>query len=92
MASQARLGLVRALRGLSRDADAARECTALLARAEHRGDTHMTGLARHQRGLLLHASGDEEAAYEQWATALRALNGTNSKVTDELRTLLAGRG
>ncbi|MET8689525.1 BTAD domain-containing putative transcriptional regulator [Streptomyces sp. NPDC004732] len=88
-ASQARLGLVRALRGLSRAADATRECTVLLDRAEQRGDTHMTGLARHQRGLLLHAAGREQEAYEQWRTALRALDGTDSKVADELRALLS---
>ncbi|MEV0259169.1 BTAD domain-containing putative transcriptional regulator [Streptomyces sp. NPDC050732] len=88
-ASQARLGLVRALRGLSRSVDAARECAALLDRAEQRGDTHMTGLARHQRGLLLRAAGRDEEAYEQWRAALRALDGTDSKVSDELRALLA---
>lgn len=87
-ASQARLGLVRALRGLSRATDATRECVVLLDRAEQRGDTHMTGLARHQRGLLLHAEGREQEAYEQWRTALRALDGTDSKVADELRELL----
>ncbi|MEU6822848.1 BTAD domain-containing putative transcriptional regulator [Streptomyces atriruber] len=88
-ASQARLGLVRALRGLSRATDATRECVVLLDRAEQRGDTHMTGLARHQRGLLLHAEGRAQEAYEQWRTALRALDGTDSKVADELRELLA---
>ncbi len=35
--SQARLGLVRALRGLARTGDAARECAALLDRAEQQG-------------------------------------------------------
>ncbi|MFD6431585.1 BTAD domain-containing putative transcriptional regulator [Streptomyces venezuelae] len=88
-ASQARLGLVRALRGLSRTTDASRECAALLDRAEHRGDTHMTGLARHQRGLLLRTEGHEQEAYEQWRSALAALDGTDSKVADELRGLLA---
>ncbi|MFI2617612.1 BTAD domain-containing putative transcriptional regulator [Streptomyces sp. NPDC018584] len=86
--SQARLGLVRALRGLGRTGDATRECTALLDRAEHRGDAHMTGLVRHQRGLLLRTEGRSEAAYEQWRSALRALDGTDSKVADELRDLL----
>ncbi|MFH8608905.1 BTAD domain-containing putative transcriptional regulator [Streptomyces sp. NPDC018029] len=88
-ASQARLGLVRALRGLSRSVEATRECAALLDRAEQRGDTHMTGLARHQRGLLLRAAGRDEEAYDQWRAALRALDGTDSKVSDELRELLA---
>ncbi|MEU7647572.1 AfsR/SARP family transcriptional regulator [Streptomyces huasconensis] len=87
--SQARLGLVRALRGLARTGDAARECAALLDRAEQRGDAHMTGLARHQRGLLLRTEGHSEEAYEQWRSALRALDGTDSKVVDELRDLLA---
>ncbi len=86
--SQARLGLVRALRGLARAQDATRECAGLLERAEHRGDTHTTGLARHQRGLLLRDEGREEEAYEQWRAALDALDGTDSKVADELRTLL----
>lgn len=87
--SQSRLGLVRALRELARAEDAERECAALLDRAEHRGDAHMTGLARHQRGLLHRAEGRDEAAYEQWAAALRALDGTDSAVADELRTLLS---
>ncbi|ATL29431.1 transcriptional regulator, SARP family [Streptomyces formicae] len=87
-ASQARLGLVRALRELGRHEDAARECAVLLDRAEQRGDTHMAGLARHQHGLLLAATGRREEAYEQWESALRALDGTDSKVADELRGLL----
>ncbi|WP_341845631.1 hypothetical protein, partial [Streptomyces silaceus] len=92
--SQARLGLVRALRGLSRTEEAARECAVLVDCAEQLGDTHMTGLARHQRGLLLHEEGRTEEAHEQWESALRALDGTDSKtdskVVDELRKLLAG--
>ncbi|MEV0121306.1 BTAD domain-containing putative transcriptional regulator [Streptomyces sp. NPDC050703] len=87
--SQSRLGLVRALRELARAEDARRECAALLDRAEHRGDAHMTGLARHQRGLLLRAEGRDDAAYEQWTAALRALDGTDSAVVDELRALLS---
>ncbi|MEU7578755.1 BTAD domain-containing putative transcriptional regulator [Streptomyces sp. NPDC041068] len=87
--SQARLGLVRALRGLSRTEDATRECVALAEGAEQRGDTHMTGLARHQRGLLLRDEGRDDEAYEQWRCALRALDGTDSKVVAELRALLA---
>ncbi|WP_369218327.1 tetratricopeptide repeat protein, partial [Streptomyces flavofungini] len=87
--SQARLGLVRALRGLGRPEDAARECAVLLDRAAQRGDAHMTGLARHQRGLLLRAEGHDRAAYEQWAAALRSLDGTDSEVADEIRGLLA---
>ncbi len=86
--AQARLGLVRALRGLTRVQDATRECAALLDRAERRGDARMTGLARHQRGLLLRAEGRDEEAYEQWRSALAVLDGTDSDVTDELRTLL----
>ncbi|QEU97438.1 hypothetical protein CP970_19395 [Streptomyces kanamyceticus] len=87
-ASQSRLGLARALRELGRHEDAARECAVLLDRAEQRGDTHMAGLARHQHGLLLAAAGRREEAYEQWESALSALDGTDSKVTDELRGLL----
>ncbi|MFJ2771156.1 tetratricopeptide repeat protein [Streptomyces sp. NPDC087300] len=90
-ASQARLGLVRALRELDRHADAGRECAVLLDRAEQRGDTHMAGLARHQHGLLLAAAGRGAAAYAQWESALRALDGTDSKVADELRELLTAR-
>ncbi|MFF1378289.1 BTAD domain-containing putative transcriptional regulator [Streptomyces sp. NPDC058308] len=88
-ASQARLGRVRALRELLRFGDATRECAALLDHAEQRGDTHMTGLARHQRGILLRAAGRAEEAYEQWTAALRALDGTDSKVVGELRAQLA---
>ncbi|MFE0172441.1 BTAD domain-containing putative transcriptional regulator [Streptomyces sp. NPDC059002] len=87
-ASQSRLGLVRALRELDRHEDAVRECAALLDRAEQRGDTHMTGLARHQHGLLLAAAGRREEACAQWESALCALDGTDSKVADELRELL----
>ncbi|MFD4633269.1 BTAD domain-containing putative transcriptional regulator [Streptomyces sp. NPDC058284] len=88
-ASQARLGLVRALRELFRLGDATRECVALLDHAERRGDAHMTGLARHQRGLLLRAAGRADEAYEQWTAALSALDGTDSRVVGELRALIA---
>ncbi|MFD9879930.1 BTAD domain-containing putative transcriptional regulator [Streptomyces alboflavus] len=90
--SQSRLGLVRALRELARAPDAARECALLLDRAEHRGDTHMAGLARHQHGLLLHAEGRTREAYAQWEAALAALeslDGVNAKVVAELKERLA---
>ncbi|MFD0414713.1 BTAD domain-containing putative transcriptional regulator [Streptomyces sp. NPDC127108] len=90
--SQSRLGLVRALRELARAGDAARECALLLDRAEHRGDTHMAGLARHQYGLLLRAEGRTREAYAQWEAALAALeslDGVNAKVVAELKERLA---
>jgi tetratricopeptide (TPR) repeat protein len=87
--SQTRLGLVRALRGVGDGERAARECDLLLCRADRRADRYSGGLARHQRGLLLRARGEPEAAYEQWELALEALDGTDSPVVGELRELLA---
>ncbi|MER5257451.1 BTAD domain-containing putative transcriptional regulator [Streptomyces sp. NPDC002855] len=89
--SKVRLGVVRALREVSRARDAARECADLLERAEQRADAHMAGLARHQRGLLLYAEGRAEEAYALWRSALAALDGTDSsEVVGELKDLLAG--
>ncbi|MEU6765374.1 BTAD domain-containing putative transcriptional regulator [Streptomyces sp. NPDC046853] len=89
--SKVRLGMVRALREVSRPGDAARECADLLERAEQRADAHMAGLARHQLGLLLYAEGRAEEAYAQWRSALAALDGTDSsEVVGELKGLLAG--
>ncbi|MFI8926860.1 BTAD domain-containing putative transcriptional regulator [Streptomyces sp. NPDC053474] len=91
--SHTRLGLVRALRALGRTVEAARACALLLERAAHRGDTHMTGLARHQHGLLLHAQGHPQQAQEQWRsalTALESLDGASPKVVTELRELTGG--
>lgn len=89
--SKVRLGMVRALREMSRTQDAGRECADLLERAEQRSDAHMAGLARHQRGLLLYAEGRAEEAYAQWKSALASLDGTDSsEVVGELKTLLAG--
>lgn len=89
--SQTRLGLVRALRGLGRAQRAGQECAVLLERAEHRADRYMSGLARHQRGLLLHADGRPHAARDQWTAALAELDATDSPVVKELRGLLAGQ-
>ncbi|QCX78235.1 Regulatory protein AfsR [Streptomyces sp. YIM 121038] len=91
--SHTRLGLVRALRALGRTAEADRACALLLERAAHRGDTHMSGLARHQHGLLLHAQGHPHQAQEQWRsalTALESLDGVSPKVVAELRELTGG--
>ncbi|MEU5956725.1 BTAD domain-containing putative transcriptional regulator [Streptomyces sp. NPDC047525] len=89
--SKVRLGMVRALREVSRTQDAARECADLLERAEQRADAHMAGLARHQSGLLLYAEGRAEEAYAHWRAALEALDGTDSsEVVGELKDLLAG--
>ncbi|QDQ12875.1 BTAD domain-containing putative transcriptional regulator [Streptomyces spectabilis] len=91
--SHTRLGLVRALRALGRTTEADRACALLLERAAHRGDTHMTGLARHQHGLLLHAEGRAQEAREQWRsalTALESLDGVSPKVVTELRELTRG--
>ena len=88
--SQTRLGLVRALRLLGHGDRAALECAELLRRADARADHYTGGLARHQHGLLLCAQGLHERAYEEWRTALAALDGTDdSAVTAELRELLA---
>ncbi|MEV0444525.1 BTAD domain-containing putative transcriptional regulator [Streptomyces spectabilis] len=92
--SHTRLGLVRALRALGRTAEADRACALLLERAAHRGDTHMTGLARHQHGLLLHARGHPQQAQEQWRsalTALEALDGVNPAVVAELKGWVGGK-
>ncbi|MGW3666147.1 BTAD domain-containing putative transcriptional regulator [Streptomyces sp. NPDC005141] len=87
--SQTRLGLVRALRGVGHWERAARECDLLRCRADRRADRYTGGLARHQRGLLLRDRGDAEAAYQEWASALEALEETDSPVAGELRKLLA---
>ncbi|MFF8844836.1 BTAD domain-containing putative transcriptional regulator [Streptomyces sp. NPDC015127] len=89
--SQGRVGLVRALRGLGRDAEAAEECARLLESAEVRADAQMVGLARHQRGLLLRAAGRVGEAREQWRAAVRTLeafDGAHGKTLAELRELL----
>lgn len=88
--SQTRLGLVRALHALDDTERATRECTRLLGLAERRADQYMTGLARHQRGLLLAREGRTEEARGEWESALEVLDGTDSPVVGKLRTLLAG--
>ncbi|MET7457469.1 BTAD domain-containing putative transcriptional regulator [Streptomyces sp. NPDC005574] len=91
--SQTRLGLVRALRRLGQPLRAGRECAELLRRADDRADRYMGGLGRHQYGLLLRESGRAEEAYEEWRSALDALDGTDEKaVVTELRDLLADHG
>ncbi|MDV9178700.1 transcriptional regulator, partial [Streptomyces sp. W16] len=90
--SQTRLGLVRALRLLGRTELASTECGELLRRADARADRYMGGLARHQHGLLLREQGRAEEAYEEWRTALAALDGTDEKaVVQELGELLSQR-
>ncbi|WP_446459434.1 BTAD domain-containing putative transcriptional regulator [Streptomyces populi] len=86
--SQTRLGLVRALRGVGHWERAARECDLLRCRADRRADRYTGGLARHQSGLLLRERGDVEAAHREWASALEALEETDSPVVGELRKLL----
>lgn len=87
--SQARLGLVRALRLLGRLDRAERESAELLSRAEGRADEYVSGLARHQYGLLLRDRGRLEEARTQWRTALTALARTdNAQLIAELRELL----
>ncbi|MGW3268069.1 BTAD domain-containing putative transcriptional regulator [Streptomyces sp. NPDC001056] len=88
--SQTRLGLVRALRQLGENERAYIECGELLRRADARADRYTGGLARHQRGLLLHAQGRRAEAHDAWRTALAALTGTDEQVVvTELRELLA---
>ncbi|NWF27095.1 tetratricopeptide repeat protein [Streptomyces sp. PKU-EA00015] len=89
--SQCRVGLVRALRGLGRDEEAAVECARLLESAQARADAQMVGLARHQRGLLLRSAGRVGEAREQWRAAVRTLeafDGAHQKTLAELRELL----
>jgi DNA-binding SARP family transcriptional activator/tetratricopeptide (TPR) repeat protein len=89
--SQARIGRVRALRELGRAEEAHRECALLLERAGSRADTQMQALARHQRGLLVHAEGGEDEARELWESALsalEALDGKHAALMGELRELL----
>ncbi|WP_395483483.1 BTAD domain-containing putative transcriptional regulator [Streptomyces sp. KHY 26] len=88
--SQTRLGLVRALRRLGESERAYTECGELLRRADARADRYTGGLARHQRGLLLHAQGRRAEAHDAWRAALAALTGTDEQaVVTELRELLA---
>ncbi|MFE6094645.1 BTAD domain-containing putative transcriptional regulator [Streptomyces massasporeus] len=88
--SRTRLGLVRALRLLGRDRQAARECAELLGRADARADRYAGALARHQHGLLLRERGHIGEAREEWGSALEALEGTDEQaVVRELRELLA---
>ncbi|MFD9982778.1 BTAD domain-containing putative transcriptional regulator [Streptomyces massasporeus] len=88
--SRTRLGLVRALRLLGRDRQAARECAELLGRADARADRYTGALARHQHGLLLRERGHIGEAREEWGSALAALEGTDERsVVRELRELLA---
>ncbi|MFJ9585862.1 AfsR/SARP family transcriptional regulator [Streptomyces acidicola] len=87
--SQTRLGLVRALHALDDTERATRECSRLLGLAERRADRYMTGLARHRRGLLLAREGRTQEARGEWESALEVLDGTDSPVVGELRTLLA---
>ncbi|MFF7377363.1 BTAD domain-containing putative transcriptional regulator [Streptomyces massasporeus] len=88
--SRSRLGLVRALRLLGRDRQAARECAELLVRADARADRYTGALARHQQGLLLRERGHIGEAREEWGSALAALEGTDEQaVVRELRELLA---
>ncbi|MFC9913747.1 BTAD domain-containing putative transcriptional regulator [Streptomyces sp. NPDC127197] len=88
--SQTRLGLVRALRLLGHAERAGRECAELLRRAEARADCYTGGLARHQHGLLLRDQGRAEEAYEEWRSALAALDGTDERaIVGELRELIS---
>ncbi|MFE3495870.1 BTAD domain-containing putative transcriptional regulator [Streptomyces sp. NPDC059175] len=86
--SQARLGLVRALREQGLHAAAVRECRLVLERAAPRGDLFTEGLARHELGLLLRAEGRGGEALVQWRRAHAALEGTDAKVLPELREFL----
>ncbi|WP_250402323.1 AfsR/SARP family transcriptional regulator [Streptomyces cellostaticus] len=89
--SQARLGLVRALRRLGGTERAARECAELLRRADARADRYMGGLARHQHGLLLREQGRRTEARDVWHAALTALDGTDEQaLLEELRELVGG--
>ncbi|MGW1892083.1 BTAD domain-containing putative transcriptional regulator [Streptomyces sp. NPDC002004] len=89
--SQSRLGHVRALRELGRFEHATSECDLLLDLAAQRADRFTEGLARQQKGLLLHVQGLKAEAYEEWHCALDALDGTDSPEIAVLTGLLADR-
>ncbi|KOG12074.1 MULTISPECIES: AfsR/SARP family transcriptional regulator [Streptomyces] len=83
-----RLGEARALRVLGRLEAAHRACETLRTLAAERGDLYATGLADHEHGHVLRASGDEPGARERWRSALRTLDRTDAPVLDELRLLV----
>ncbi|MFI9029013.1 BTAD domain-containing putative transcriptional regulator [Streptomyces sp. NPDC053560] len=86
--SESRLGLIRALRRLTRADHAARECEALLALAEVRGDAYTSGKARYEYGHVLRALGRTAESGTQWRLSLAALDGTDADVLPELRSLV----
>ncbi|MGI5470067.1 BTAD domain-containing putative transcriptional regulator [Streptomyces sp. CA-132043] len=86
--SESRLGLIRALRRLTRADRAARECEALLALAEVRGDAYTSGKARYEYGHVLRALGRGAESGAQWRLSLAALDGTDADVLPELRSLV----
>ncbi|WP_234426690.1 AfsR/SARP family transcriptional regulator [Streptomyces niger] len=86
--SESRLGLIRALRRLTRSERAARECETLLELAEARGDAYTSGKARYEYGHVLRALGRGAESGEQWRLSLAALDGTDADVLPELRSLV----
>ncbi|MEU7484983.1 BTAD domain-containing putative transcriptional regulator [Streptomyces sp. NPDC042319] len=86
--SESRLGLIRALRRLTRADRAARECEELLALAEVRGDAYTSGKARYEYGHVLRALGRGAESGAQWRLSLAALDGTDADVLPELRSLV----
>jgi tetratricopeptide (TPR) repeat protein len=84
---ETRVGLIRSLRRLGLLDRAARECRTLLGLAA--ADPYGQGLAHHQYGLVLRASGDPLGAVRHWREALAVLDGGDASVLPELRSLLA---
>jgi DNA-binding SARP family transcriptional activator len=84
-----RLCRSRALRALGRYDEAAEACGVLLGLVEARGDWYGQGLAHHEMGLLLAGMDEPAAALSRWRHAERALQGSESPLLAEVRTLIA---
>jgi hypothetical protein len=82
----------RALRALERYDEAAKACGVLLDLARARNDPFGQGLAHHELGLLFARIDDAGAALSQWLHAERALEGSESPVLAEIRSLIARSG
>ncbi|MFF4272417.1 BTAD domain-containing putative transcriptional regulator [Streptomyces sp. NPDC001536] len=84
---ETRLGRAQALRTLGRLEQAEETCEALLRETTARGDSYGRGLTEHELGHVLSALGDERTARLRWHSALSALEGTDTPILAELRTL-----
>lgn len=82
----------RALRALGRHDEAAKACGVLLDLARTRNDRYGQGLAHHELGLLLADIDDAGAALSQWLHAERALDGSESAILTDIRSLIRNAG